>query len=115
MLKFEQFPPVHQKTIDSAPPPPENSSYHRGIFFSGIPPDKIRAKNFSGPRKLKFLDFYRTCSNLEGARRVPFKAFIHIFADMGSICVEGHKDPRSVPAAVQRPTLASYRQEGVPK
>ena len=44
-------------------------------------------KNFSGPPKLTFFDFYCTFLNVEGARRIPFKVFIHILANMGGICV----------------------------
>ena len=36
-------------------------------------------------------DFYRTCLNVEGARRIRFKVFIHIFADMGVFVLRGTK------------------------
>ena len=48
---------------------------------------KNHVKIFSWSQKLKIFDFYRTFLNVEGVRRIPFKAFIHILADMGGICV----------------------------
>ena len=63
------------------------------FVFRGVTPEgeggtkKVRAKIFSGPQKLKFFDFYCTFLNVEGARRIPFKVFIQILADMGGICV----------------------------
>ena len=35
---------------------------------------------------------------------------IDVSADMGGICVSRHKDPRSVPAAVQRPPWPLIRR-----
>ena len=62
-----------------------------------------RAKSFSGPENLKFHQLYPTSLGLEGARRIFFKVTIDVSANMGGTCVSGQKDPRSVPAAVQRP------------
>ena len=63
-------------------------------FFSGVTPGggggygkKNSHKIFSGPKKLKFFYFYRIFLNAEGARRIPFKVFIQISADLGGICV----------------------------
>ena len=88
----------------------KNSWYRRTAFFSGGYRrrrgggyKKIRAKFFSRPQNLKFPQLYPTSLGLEGARRIFFKVTIDVSADMGGICVSRHKDPRSVPAAVQRP------------
>ena len=89
----------------------KNSWYRRRAFFwgGGYPRrrggvrKKIRAKFLSGPQKLKCPQLYPTSFGLEGARRIFFKVSIDVSADMGGICVSGHKGPRSVPATVQRP------------
>ena len=91
----EMLPNAHVlcRLEDAGGPQKKNSWYHRGIFFQGVPPEgeggtkKNLRKNFSRPKKLKFFDFYCTFLNVEGARRIPFKVFIHILADMGGICV----------------------------
>ena len=63
----------------------------------------FRAKIFSGPQNLKFPQLYPASLGLEGARRIFFKVTIDVSAHMASICALGHKDPRFVPALVQRP------------
>ena len=70
------------------------------LFFFGRYPrrrgggaEKIRMKSFSGPQNLKFPQLYLTSLGLEGARRIFFKVTIDVSADMGGICVSGHKDP----------------------
>ena len=80
------------------------------FFFLGLPLEeggggdkRICVKFFSGPQTLKFPQLYPTSLGLEGARGIFFKANIDVSADMGGICVSSHKDPRSVPAAVQHP------------
>ena len=42
---------------------------------------------------MKFPQLYPTSLGLEGARRIFFKVTIDVSADMGGICVSGHKDP----------------------
>ena len=82
------------------------------FFFSGNTPGgeggykKIHAKFVSGPQKLKFSQLYPTSLGLEGARRIFFKTTIDVSANMGGICVSGHKDPRSLPAAVPWPLIS---------
>ena len=69
------------------------------FFFGGYPRrgmgvrKKNLRENFSGPQKLKIFDFYHTFLNVEGARRIPFKVFIQILADMGGICVWARRPP----------------------
>ena len=67
------------------------------FFFGGYPrrgggDEKKFAKFFSRPQTLKF-PLYPTSLGLEGARRI-FKVTIDVSADMGGICVSGHKDHR---------------------
>ena len=89
----------------------KNSWYLRtAFFFAGYPrrrggggTKKNLRQIFSGPQNLKFPQLYPTSLGLEGARRIFFKVTIDVSADMGGICVSGHKDLRSVLAAVQRP------------
>ena len=89
----------------------KNSWYRRTAFFfggylrrrwgGGV--RKKFTKIFSGPQNLNFPQLYPTSLGLEGARRIIFKLTIDVSANMGGICVSGHKDPRSVLTAVQRP------------
>ena len=65
--------------------------------------EKICAKFVSGPQNLKVPPLYPNSLGLEGARRIFSKVTIDVSAGMGGICVSRHKDPRCVPAAVQRP------------
>ena len=99
------------KSRDQGGPRKKNSWYQRGISFPEVPTEgegyeKSLAKIFFRSQKLKFFDFYRTCLNVEGARRIPFKVFLHILAGMGGICVEGHEDPWSVWAHCSAPPWA---------
>ena len=92
-----RLPPPPPTGLGSRPPPKKflGPPLH---FFSGVPPEgrggmgKTLCKNFSGPPKLKFLDFFIAhvgIKKVQGGYSFihSFKVFIHIFADMGGIGV----------------------------
>ena len=80
------------------------------LFFRGVPLEeggvgykKNSREIFLEAPKPEISSTLPTSLGLEGTRRIFFKVTIDVSANMGGICVSGHKVPRSVPAAVQRP------------
>ena len=80
------------------------------FFFRGNPRGGGGGGGVQKNRKIFFRtpkpEISSTLTHLFGFGRCKediFKVTIDVSADMGGICVSGHKDPLSVPATVQRP------------